>query len=161
MAFQKSKTTATTEPPVRTVVTPEQNHRTLVSIGTKISGQIDSSCDVCVEGEIEGTIRIDGRLIVTPDGRVVSESLCCRFAEIAGRVEGPLTVTETLQIRSGGMVTGDIAATELLIEQGGSFDGSCRKLKPEEVAQHNSDARRAGAPEKPARSADAGVSVPV
>lgn len=157
MAFQKPRTTAP-EPP-RTAAAPAPNHRTLVSSGTKLSGKLDSSCDVCVEGEIEGAIRIDGRLVVAPGGRVVSESLCCRFAEIAGSVEGPLTVTETLQIRSGGVVTGDIAATELLIEQGGSFDGSCRKLKPEEAVLSGSGTRR-GVADKPARSAEA-VSLPV
>jgi cytoskeletal protein CcmA (bactofilin family) len=86
-----------------------------------------------VEGEVEGVIQIDGCLTVAPGGRVRSESLSCRDARIAGSVEGPLTVYQTLLIASGGAVAGDIAVGELLIEQGGSFDGTCRKLKAEEL----------------------------
>lgn len=129
MAFGKSKS----EEMVYNEAPKTKNSCTLISSGTTISGEIVSSCDMCIEGEVKGNIEIDGRLIVASGGRVLSESLRCRNAEITGSLEGPVTVYEVLQIRSGGVVTGEIAVTELLIEQGGSFNGTCRKLKPEEM----------------------------
>jgi cytoskeletal protein CcmA (bactofilin family) len=158
MAFGKSKTT---EQPAGTPAPAGKTTRTLISNGSRISGKIVSSCDMCVEGEVKGVIEIDGRLIVAPGGQVFSESLSCRNAEISGSVEGPLTVYEVLKIRLGGVVKGDIAVADLLIEQGGSFDGTCRKLKGEELHPRKETGGAEHARPKPtadAKSEQAGAS---
>lgn len=115
---------------------------TLICKSTTIKGDIYSEIDVRIEGVLEGNIDTKGTLYVATGGRVVTESAVCCKADISGEISGILTARDILYIRPGGMVMGDIAVADMVVEQGGFFDGTSRKIKPVEQSASASGAAK-------------------
>ncbi len=118
--------TSSTEPSVTS------NNRTLVNLGSVVRGEFDIKGDLFVEGELAGRLKVTNRFSIGSKSRVTSEGVECAVADIAGTLEGPLTVSELLTIHAGGYVKGDITVMDIVIEKGGRFDGHCQYLAPTE-----------------------------
>ena len=101
---------------------------TLISGSVHCRGHLSGNADVVVEGEFSGTIRIGGRLIIRPGGRVHSEGIECRIADISGEADGIFYISELLYIRQRGVVSGDVAVGGIRIEEGGAFNGNCKTV---------------------------------
>ena len=97
----------------------------IIGFGCCFTGKVETKTDIVVEGELDGTLQIGGRLIVRSGGSVRSESAECQNAEIFGLFEGTLKVTEHLTIREKGRIKGEIQVGGIEIETGGYFDGNC------------------------------------
>lgn len=77
---------------------------------------------VRVDGNARGTIEAD-EVILGATG-MLSGEIIARKIIIEGRVEGSLRAGELLEIGSRGNVDGDIFAAQLVILEGGRFNGS-------------------------------------
>jgi len=89
-----------------------------------------------IEGNIrtEGSIRVDGKLVgeavaksnaAVGEAGIIEGSLTARNISVAGKVQGNLTATEKLTLESKSIVSGDLRATRLVIDEGAMFDGKC------------------------------------
>ena len=96
----------------------------LIGGGTIIKGDIISAGDVRIDGTLEGSLNAKGKLVVGPTGSVDGE-LFCQNADISGQLNGQITVSELLSLKSTSKVTGDIVTNKLSIEPGAVFTGSC------------------------------------
>jgi cytoskeletal protein CcmA (bactofilin family) len=96
----------------------------VIAEGTKIVGNIVSSGDIRIDGEIQGEIETKGRLVLGETG-VVTGSVHCVNAEIMGKFDGILLAEEYLSIRESATVTGDIKALKLAIDLNANFNGTC------------------------------------
>ncbi len=96
---------------------------------------------IAISGEIThcGTLTVDGCVdakLTDSDALHISESglfrghARIRQAEIAGRFEGDLTVTELLIVRSTGRIVGEIRYGELEIDRGGKLFGLIETVEP-------------------------------
>ncbi|MFV0506610.1 MAG: polymer-forming cytoskeletal protein [Bacteroidales bacterium] len=92
--------------------------------GTKIVGDITSTGDFRIDGEVEGNIVIEGRLVIGQDG-VVRGQVKCKNLETYGQLEGQLLVADLLCIRASGKIIGEITTSKISIEQGAILDGKC------------------------------------
>ncbi|MFV0346890.1 MAG: polymer-forming cytoskeletal protein [Bacteroidales bacterium] len=92
--------------------------------GTKIVGDITSSGDFRIDGQVEGNLVIEGRLVVGQEGFVKGQ-VRCKSSEIYGTLEGKFFVTELLSIKSTGKIIGEVSTAKLAIEQGAMLDGKC------------------------------------
>jgi cytoskeletal protein CcmA (bactofilin family) len=48
-----------------------------------------------------------------------------RSADISGRIDGDLIVSETLFLRSSAKINGNITTSKLVVESGAEFNGTC------------------------------------
>ena len=106
---------------------PEKAADRIVTIGDSVALKGDiSDCDrVEVSRQFEGTIK-SGSIQISERGSVKG-TLECEVLSIAGNVEGKVTSTKTLEIKTTGKLTGEILYEELIVTSGGAISGSMDK----------------------------------
>jgi len=92
--------------------------------GSKIVGKIFADTDFRIDGEVEGTITCNGKVVIGQKG-FLKGSISCVNAEIIGTVTGDITVTETLSLRSTAVINGEVKTKILIVEPNAVFDGTC------------------------------------
>jgi cytoskeletal protein CcmA (bactofilin family) len=97
----------------------------LIGPGTVIKGDIDTNGDIRIDGSIEGTIKVKGKLVVGNSGKIEGE-IQCQNAEVFGEIVGQLSVSELLSLKATAKMNGDILTNKLSIEPGAIFSGTCK-----------------------------------
>jgi cytoskeletal protein CcmA (bactofilin family) len=92
--------------------------------GSKIVGKIFADSDFRIDGEVEGTITCNGKVVIGQKG-YLKGSISCLNAEIIGKVDGDIVVTETLSLRSTAIIKGDVKTKVLMVEPSAIFNGTC------------------------------------
>jgi len=92
--------------------------------GSKIVGKIVADSDFRIDGDVEGTITCNGKVVIGQKG-YLKGSISCVNAEIIGTVEGDIVVTETLSLRSTAVIRGEVRTKTLVVEPNAVFDGTC------------------------------------
>ena len=94
-----------------------------------IKGDISGKSDVRVAGNINGSINIEGELIIEKAGHVEGE-IKSVTAVIAGSVKGNIDVSEKLILDSSSQYVGNIKTKQLIIQEGAIFQGNCQMGNP-------------------------------
>lgn len=97
----------------------------IVGNGTVITGNIETSGDLRIDGTLKGDITSSAKLLIGPNG-VVEGNINCRIADIMGQIVGNIYVKDLLQLKGKALVTGDIHTAKLFIEETASFNGQCK-----------------------------------
>ncbi len=100
--------------------------------GSKIIGKIIADSDFRIDGTVEGDIICRGKLIIGQNG-FLKGSISCINAEIIGKVDGDLLVSDTLTLRSSADITGDVKTRTLVVEPNAVFNGTCSMREDIEV----------------------------
>jgi len=79
-----------------------------------------------VDGKFEGTLKAKS-LIVGQSGNV-SGQISVETAEIRGTVGDHLTVKSKLVVRATGSISGAVAYSKIMVEEGGELAGTIEKL---------------------------------
>lgn len=98
------------------------NKLTHVARGSRIKGLISGSTEVFIEGEVEGEIQLDGRLVVGRQGKVLG-NVKARAIEVAGHVAGNLHGLDRVELGASASLEGDVLAPRVLIAEGAFFQG--------------------------------------
>jgi cytoskeletal protein CcmA (bactofilin family) len=101
----------------------------LIGSGTTIKGEVTASGDIRVDGSINGNIQTKGKLVVGNTGTIDGE-IVCQNADISGRINAKMQVKELLTLKSTAHFNGEITVSQLAIEPGAIFSGSCSMEKP-------------------------------
>lgn len=102
----------------------EKNNLNIIGSGTLIKGDIETTGDIRIDGNINGNIDAKGKIVIGQIGKIEGE-LKCKVAEISGKIEGKITVSELLTLKSTAKIFGSIFTSKLAIEPGAIFTGSC------------------------------------
>ena len=87
-----------------------------------------------IDGDIEtdGTLRVDGRVrgdvkradvVVVAAGASIVGSVSAREVIIGGTISGNVSALERVELQESGVVTGDIEAAAIMIQEGGKVEG--------------------------------------
>jgi cytoskeletal protein CcmA (bactofilin family) len=98
---------------------------TLIGKEASMKGKLEAKGIIRIEGAFEGEIHTASDLIVGEKALVVA-NIRCRNATLGGRVEGNVNAENKLDIRTNGILIGDIKALILTIEDGAYFEGNCK-----------------------------------
>jgi len=106
-------------------VSPQQ-----ATIGSSmmIVGEIFSREELTVDGEVEGTLELQHRLTVGPNGKVKAH-IKAREVVVFGNVQGNVEVSDKIVIKKGGSLVGDIKSSGIVIDDGAYFKGSIDIVK--------------------------------
>jgi cytoskeletal protein CcmA (bactofilin family) len=96
----------------------------LINQGTEITGDIKSSGDIRIDGTLNGNMITKGKVVIGPTGRVKGE-VECKNSEVSGLIDGKITVTQLLNLKSSSKINGTIVTNKLSIEPGALFTGNC------------------------------------
>lgn len=102
----------------------ETNGINIIGIGTKITGDVNSNGDIRVDGSLNGKLITKGKVVIGETGKVKGE-INCRNSDVEGSIEGKITVSELLSLKTKARINGDIIAGKLAIEPGCQFTGNC------------------------------------
>ena len=92
--------------------------------GTLIKGDINSQADFRLDGELIGNFQSNGKIVIGPAGSVVGD-IICKNADIEGKFNGKIQVTEILNVKSKASIYGEGTVGRLSVEPGADFSASC------------------------------------
>jgi cytoskeletal protein CcmA (bactofilin family) len=122
-----------------------------------IKGELSGSEDLYVDGQVEGTIELQGNsLTVGPHGQLRAD-VNAKNVIVHGVLEGNVKASERTDLRKSAVVTGDIFSQKIAIEDGAYFKGKVdiQKETPKNVHSGNRPETPVGAgngPERPSSS---------
>ncbi len=93
-----------------------------ISYGCRYIGNIEGDSNIKIDGELVGDITLKGNVKIGDKGKVVGK-VSVTSGEIFGKVEGDITCSETLVLRKGSNVKGNITSGNILVESGASLSG--------------------------------------
>lgn len=97
--------------------------------GTAIKGDIISKADFRLDGDLIGNFISKGKIVIGPAGSVTGD-IKCRNADIEGRFNGRLEITEVLNVKSKAHIKGEVIVGRLSVEPGADFSASCVMRPP-------------------------------
>jgi cytoskeletal protein CcmA (bactofilin family) len=91
---------------------------------TSVKGDIISDGDFRIDGFLEGSIKTKGKIVIGKGG-FVNGSINCLSADIEGKTQGKIHVSESLNLRSTSDINGEVVIGKLIVESGAKFNASC------------------------------------
>ena len=120
----------------------------LISNGTEISGDIKSNGDIRIDGSLTGNLNTKGKVVIGVTGKVKGEVIC-KNSEVSGCVEGKISISQLLILKSSSRILGDIATLKLSIEPGAKFSGNCKMSDNDDNG--GAGTAKQGEPERPGK----------
>jgi cytoskeletal protein CcmA (bactofilin family) len=121
---------------------PTSGSATLISSGTTLNGDVVSDNDLRIDGTINGNVQCSAKIIIGTTG-FVDGHIQGQQADITGKVQGNIVVSEILQLRGQCNVTGNITAAKLQIEPTATFNGQCQMGTVANIVKMSSDVQPA------------------
>jgi len=124
-----------------------------------VKGEVYSREELYVDGEIHGSIELQHRLTVGPNGKIRA-NVKAREVVLHGSIHGNVQAAEKIIIREKGSLVGDIKTAGIVIEDGAYFKGSIDITRLEapkvETAKAAEPAREAAPQQMVAHAAERG-----
>jgi cytoskeletal protein CcmA (bactofilin family) len=97
--------------------------KTIIGKSIVIKGELSCSEELYVDGEVEGIIDPKGnRLTIGPNGRVKA-NVNASAVVVQGKLDGNVQASDRVDLKQSAVVTGDIAAQRISIDEGAYFKG--------------------------------------
>jgi cytoskeletal protein CcmA (bactofilin family) len=94
----------------------------------KFTGEVRFKSMLRIDGNFSGHVTSpDGTLIVSDGARLTKAVINVAVAKINGTVEGDIRASKELVLGRTASVTGEVSAPALVVEEGATFNGSCRR----------------------------------
>lgn len=125
---QPAPTTPVTPKPVATAqplaqLSATQDSTSVISKALKITGQLESTENVRIEGEVDGDIRAAN--VKVGSNAKVKGNVYGDEVELSGTVDGKIEAKKVILTRTAHM-SGDVIHQDITIESGAFIDGHCR-----------------------------------
>jgi cytoskeletal protein CcmA (bactofilin family) len=105
--------------------TPVARSGAVLSSGVSIKGDVTFGKELLIDGEVEGTIKSSGALIIGQHARIRAD-ISAGEVTIHGTVNGNVSASERCVLEPGGTVRGDIEAPRLALDENATFLGSAK-----------------------------------
>jgi cytoskeletal protein CcmA (bactofilin family) len=111
-----------------------------VGNGTTLTGEASFKGMLRVDGHLSGQVNSDGGTLIVGNNGQVDADIAVAVATIHGTVNGNITASQRLELGRAAKVKGDIETPSLVIEQGATFEGSCRMIQMREAHDKKNNA---------------------
>src|SRR5436305_11843324 len=106
-----------------------------VGSGTVITGEASFKSMLRVDGRFSGRITSTGGALIVGAGGQVDANIEVAVATIHGIVNGDIISSERVELGRAAKLTGNIQTPSLIIEQGATFEGSCKMTQQKAAAE--------------------------
>ncbi len=110
---------------VRAAAVPVEAALSIISAGTRITGDIETSGVLKIDGEISGSI-VGARQVLLGRGGVVRGNIAAEEIVLGGAVDGSVAAGNRLELQATATVTGDINTRSIVIIEGAKINGQVR-----------------------------------
>lgn len=87
-----------------------------------VQGRLDGKSDLRIDGCFDGELHVAGDVVVGPDGGVTAP-VHVNCLEVEGEVRGDVVARDSVVVRPGGRLVGDVRARRVAIDDGGALQG--------------------------------------
>lgn len=105
----------------------DNNSVSRISAGTVIKGEIISPNDIRIDCVFEGTLKVKGKVVVGNTATIKGDIICDN-CDIFGKLDGNVYVKDTLGLKDGCVVNGNLHIRRISVELGSTFNGNCRMM---------------------------------
>jgi len=95
----------------------------VISKALKITGQLESTEDIQIDGHVEGDVR--AKSVMVGNGAKVKGTVYGETVELAGTVEGKIEAKKVV-LTSTAHMSGDVVHQDITIASGAFIDGHCK-----------------------------------
>jgi cytoskeletal protein CcmA (bactofilin family) len=100
-----------------------------------IKGEVTGAESLFIDGRVEGTINFpDNRVTIGRNGNVTA-NITAKELVIMGKVQGNVECADRLDIRSEGVLSGDVITHRISVEEGAILKGGVEVRNPEKKDQ--------------------------
>tara|TARA_B100000965_G_C19565506_1_gene746654 strand:+ start:358 stop:753 length:396 start_codon:yes stop_codon:yes gene_type:complete len=104
--------------------TQDNNDINSIATGSVLSGDLHTKSDIRVDGEVKGSVKTEGKLVLGETG-LIEGQIFCKNAVVSGEIRATINVEELLTLKSTAKLNGEIVSEKLAIEPGAIFSGKC------------------------------------
>ena len=122
--------------------------------GSEFEGKLKFEGTVRIDGRFKGEIHSTGTLIIG-ESAVVKGDIDVGSCVIVGKLDGNVTAKSKLELHAPAIVSGNIMAPILVIQEGVTFDGKCQtsgnstQESKDSVLEPKAAPKKASVPEQP------------
>jgi len=119
---------------------PQVLERNIIGKNTSIVGDVVSEGDFRIDGNVKGTIKTTGRVVIGKTGNA-NGKIECNNADIEGVFSGELSVNSLLTLKATAHISGNVTLGKLSVEPGAEFNATCsmkgsvKELKNEQTKE--------------------------
>lgn len=110
--------------------------KTLIGPETRIGGPLSGKDDLEIHGTVEGPVQGEASVTIAAGARIGGE-VRGKDVIVGGELAHPVFATGTVRLLSTAVLTGDIEAPRVAIDEGAVFDGQIRMRKNRQPATGN------------------------
>ena len=107
------------------------NEITRIAQGVVLKGKLSANADIRVDGQVDGLLYSDGKVVVG-ESAAISGNVLCANVDIWGRIDGDVYVSDLMSVKSTAIINGNIYVRKLQIEIGAQINGGCKMISEEE-----------------------------
>jgi cytoskeletal protein CcmA (bactofilin family) len=134
--------------PVKTTTAPIE--QATIGRSLVIKGEVSGAEALYIDGRIEGKITLtDHRVTIGRNGSVQAD-ITAREVVVMGKVTGNIECTDRVDIRSEGVVNGNVSTIRISVEDGAVLKGGIQVKSAENNRQTQPQAKAIEAPKPPA-----------
>jgi cytoskeletal protein CcmA (bactofilin family) len=100
-----------------------------------IKGEVTGAESLFIDGRIEGTINFPENRVTIGRSGTVAANITAKEVVIMGKVQGNVDCADRLDIRSEGVLAGDVVTQRISIEEGAILKGGIEVRNPEKKDQ--------------------------
>lgn len=109
------------------------NLTAFIDQGSEFEGKLSFRDTVRIDGSFSGEISSENTLIVGESGKIHAtiKSVCVM---VSGQVDGDIQATSQIVLHKSAVVTGDLVAPNIVMEEGAQLNGNVRMGRPQASA---------------------------
>lgn len=107
----------------------------IIAEGMVLHGDVESESDIRIDGIVNGSIVCKSRVVVIATGAVYGD-VTAPNVDVYGRVSGNIKAAQSIALKAGSEVNGDLETGSLQIEADALLNGRCTMPGPQETAAY-------------------------
>ena len=104
-------------------MTEERRSRAWIGGSILVKGDVVSTEDLVIDGQVEGTIELGDHSLTIGSGAAVVADLVAKNVTISGQLKGDVVGSGKVELKSTAKVEGDINAPKFTMEEGATLSG--------------------------------------
>lgn len=97
----------------------------IISAGTSVSGDIECSGVLKVEGRIHGSVRRARQVMLSKEGSIEGDVAAAEVV-VGGVIDGNVVATDRLELQTTAVVNGDISTKSIVVMEGARINGGVK-----------------------------------
>lgn len=105
--------------------TDEKNFKeieTIIGPSVKVKGNFSTRGNVKIEGELEGSLKTEGNLMVGKNAKIIA-TVAANNATVSGEIKGNVKIKGLLELDSTAKIIGDLETKEINVAKGAIING--------------------------------------